>query len=157
MKQIFLILISMFSFLSNISAQSLGEMSSTQRNKYLIELSSEVIKTIGPGYYRKMVPTIHEGVFKSTDNRLEVKKNVGREYYEVVYPYDKTKETLEFNFSAKVRIWKDTGEPCDVMFGNGHGRNFFFLSYKEQTESRAIIEQVPYEQAKTSNEDIWAK
>ena len=40
---------------------------------------------------------------------------------------------FDFGFAARVRIWKDTGEPLDVIFGNGWGRNFFFLSFKEQT------------------------
>ena len=40
---------------------------------------------------------------------------------------------FDFGFAARVRIWKDTGEPLDVIFGNGMGRNFLFLSFKEQT------------------------
>lgn len=40
---------------------------------------------------------------------------------------------FDFGFAARVRIWKDTGEPLDVIFGNGWGRNFLFLSFKEQT------------------------
>ena len=123
MKYLVLFLMSMFPLLS-ISAQNLEKMDSVQRNKYLIDLSSEVIKTMGPGYYRNTHPTISEGVFKSNDGRAKIKKNIGRKYYEIKYPYDKSKETLEFDFSAKVRIWKDTGEPCDVIFGNGYGKNF---------------------------------
>lgn len=33
---------------------------------------------------------------------------------------------FDFGFAARVRIWKDTGEPLDVIFGNGMGRNFSF-------------------------------
>lgn len=123
MKYLVLFLMSMFPLLS-ISAQNLEKMDSVQRNKYLIDLSSEVIKTMGPGYYRNTHPMISEGVFISNDGRAKIKKNIGRKYYEIKYPYDKSKETLEFDFSAKVRIWKDTGEPCDVIFGNGYGKNF---------------------------------
>ena len=32
---------------------------------------------------------------------------------------------------------KIQGEPLDVIFGNGWGRNFFFLSFKEQTDHSA--------------------
>lgn len=98
MKYLVLFLMSMFPLLS-ISAQNLEKMDSVQRNKYLIDLSSEVIKTMGPGYYRNTHPTISEGVFKSNDGRAKIKKNIGRKYYEIKYPYDKSKETLEFDFS----------------------------------------------------------
>lgn len=156
MKYLVLFLMSMFPLLS-ISAQNLEKMDSVQRNKYLIDLSSEVIKTMGPGYYRNTHPTISEGVFKSNDGRAKVKNNIGRKYYEIKYPYDKSKETLEFDFSAKVRIWKDTGEPCDVIFGNGYGKNFFFSSYKEQTKSRTATDKVPYQQVQNANKNIGTK
>lgn len=100
MKYLVLFLMSMFPLLS-ISAQNLEKMDSVQRNKYLIDLSSEVIKTMGPGYYRNTHPTISEGVFISNDGRAKIKKNIGRKYYEIKYPYDKSKETLEFDFSEK--------------------------------------------------------
>lgn len=101
MKYLVLFLMSMFPLLS-ISAQNLEKMDSVQRNKYLIDLSSEVIKTMGPGYYRNTHPTISEGVFKSNDGRAKIKKNIGRKYYEIKYPYDKSKETLEVNFSSSL-------------------------------------------------------
>ncbi len=156
MKCLVLIIVSMFSYF-DVAAQNLGKMDAAQRDKSLIELSAEVIKKFGPDYYRNVVPVITEGVFESTDKRTEIQKNVGREFYEVTYSYDKSKELLDFDFSAKVRIWKDSGEPCEVIFGNGHGRNFFVLGYREQTDSRAIIEIVPYQQANNSDEDIWIK
>ena len=62
MKYLVLFLMSMFPFLS-ISAQNLEKMDSVQRNKYLIDLSSEVIKTMGSGYYRNTHPTISERNF----------------------------------------------------------------------------------------------
>lgn len=156
MKYLVFILISMSSCLG-VVIQDLGKLDKVQRDKYLVELSTQVIKKFGPGYYRNVTPIITEGTFESTDKRSEIKKNIGRKYYEVTYSYDKSKEILDFDFSAKVRIWKDNGEPCDVVFGNGHGKNFFFLSYKEQTDARAIIDIVPYQQASSSNEDILGK
>ena len=80
MKYLVLFLMSMFPLLS-ISAQNLEKMDSVQRNKYLIDLSSEVIKTMGPGYYRNTHPTISEGVFKSNDGRAKIKKNIGRKIF----------------------------------------------------------------------------
>lgn len=156
MKYLVFILISMLSCFDTI-AQNLEKMDKEQRDKSLIELSTEVIKKFGPDYYRNVVPVITDGVFETTDKRSKIKKNVGREYYEVTYSYDKSKELLDFDFSAKVRIWKDSGEPSEVIFGNGYGRNFFVLSYKEQTDARAIIEVVPYQQASDYSEDIWIK
>lgn len=156
MKYLVFVLISMFSYFGAM-AQDLGKMNGVQRDKYLVDLSTQVIKKFGPDYYRNVTPIITEGVFESDDKRSEIKSNIGREYYEITYSYDKSKEVLDFDFSAKVRIWKDSGEPCDVVFGNGYGKNFFFLSYKEQTDTRAIIEVVPYQQASNPNTDIWIK
>lgn len=156
MKYLVFVLILMFSCFGAM-AQDLGKLDKVQRDKYLINLSTQVIKKFGPGYYRNVTPVITEGVFGSDDKRSEIKRNVGRKYYEVTYSYDKSKETLDFDFSAKVRVWKDSGEPCDVIFGNGYGKNFFFLSYKEQTDARAVIEVVPYRQASNSDVDIWIK
>lgn len=153
MKLVILILISMLSY-SGAFAQNWKDMDSVQRSKYLTKLSTEVISKFGPGYLRGMAPVISEGVFESNDGRNEVKKNIGREYYEITYPYDKSKELLEFDFSAKVRVWKDTGEPCDVIFGNGYGCNFLFESYKELLKMRSEIKQVPYQQVQSSKAKI---
>ena len=56
------------------------------------------------------------------------------------------KERLEWNFTSKVCIWKDNGQPFEVFFGNGMGVNFFFKSYKKATRSNKV-EQIPYQQA----------
>lgn len=157
MKYLFLLIISIVSFY-NAFAQNvnLKTMDEKQKNEYLIEKGKEACKKFGPGYYRKdAYPIITEGVFKSDDKRTEVVKNIGREYYIVTFPYDKSKETLDFNYSSMVKIWKDSGEPLEIIFGNGHGKNFLFLSYKEQIDSRAIIDVVPYQQSVNSQEKIW--
>lgn len=105
-------------------------------------------------YQLLKVPVVTEGVFETNDKRQEVAKNIGREFYEITYFYDKSKETLDFDFSAKVKVWKDTGEPLEVIFGNGYGRNFFFITYDALMKERSIIEQVPYEQAKVQKAKI---
>ena len=115
-------------------------------NGRLIAKSVEAIKRIGPGCYReKATPRITEGIFESNDQREEIQKNIGREYYEIVFPYDESEERLDFDFSAKVKIWKDNGEPAEVIFGNGYGRNFFFKSYSEQLKD-STLHTVPYQQ-----------
>ena len=148
MKVIYFFICAMFSM--NVMAQhmNLDTLNESNRNDYLISLSKEIVKTFGPDYYRDMAPVITDSVFETIDERPEIKKNVGREYYEVTYPYDKSKEILDFDFSAKVKVWKDTGEPLEVIFGNGYGRNFFFIPYDELIKERSAIEQIPYEQAK---------
>ena len=63
----------------------------------LIHLATEVTKTFAPDYYREikqMTSIITEGVFESDDDRIEVKKNIGRKSYVVRFPYDKTKEVF---------------------------------------------------------------
>lgn len=52
---------------------------------------------------------LYEGIFRSDSEKQEIIRNIGREYYLVTFPYDKSKETLDFDFSAEVKIWKDTG------------------------------------------------
>lgn len=102
-----------------------------ERKDYLISLSEDVIRMFGPGYYRENVDVVvTEEVFDTDDKRRKISRNIGREYYEVTYSYDKSREVLDFDFSAKVRVWKDTGEPLEVIFGNGYGRNFFFKPYR---------------------------
>lgn len=137
-------------FCAGVMAQtkSLNEMNESLRNDSLISIATQIIKTFGPGYYRANVaPLISEESFKSDDEREEVQKNVNRIYYVVTFPCDTTKEILDFNYSSKVKIWKDTGEPLEVIFGNGYGKNFLFQSYKRQIENRSITDTIPYEQA----------
>lgn len=139
-------------FCANITAQNtdFGKMNKSQKEDYLIILAAKVTKTFGPDYYRETPPTIIEGVFDNTsDKRVEVSKNVGREYYTITFPYDKAKEYLEFDYSSQVKIWKDTGEPFEVLFGNGYGINFLFNTYEQMVEHvKASREIVPYQQAK---------
>lgn len=133
-------------------------MNQEQRENYLIETSKEVIKTFGPDYYRDNQQPVISGPekFCSGDKRTEISKNVGREYYIVTFPYDKSKETLDFDFSSEVKIWKDTGEPLDITFGNGQGKSFLFISYKQQKMLDAE-NKVPYQQAVKPDTDIWQK
>lgn len=60
-------------------------------------------------------------------------------------------------------VCMNTGEPLDVIYGNGMGRNFLFLSFKEQTGhsvkdatkvSPDSITKVPL-QIEKEPENIW--
>ncbi len=143
-----LLLILSYGIMTYAANDDLGKMSQEQRNEYLIKLSKKVIITFGPGYYREnSIPIISNcKKFQASDTSPEKVEYIGREYYTVTFPYDKTKECLEFDYAAKVYIWKDTGEPMNVFFGNGYGRNFFSLSFEEQTAKNVIIKTVPYQQ-----------
>ncbi len=59
----------------------------------------------------------------------QIQKQFGRKYYTITFTYDSTAVKFDFGFAARVRIWKDTGGPLDVIFGNGWGRNFLFISF----------------------------
>ena len=107
--------------------------------KTLIRTAKNVAMTFGPAY----VPFFKEAnvsdvqVFKKEDyggdSRPQIRKQIGRKFYTVTFTYDSTAVKFDFGFAARVRIWKDTGEPLDVIFGNGMGRNFFFKTFVEQT------------------------
>lgn len=148
--------ISLFSFLltlimiscSTSDPNFLGKMARASREAYMINLGNEVTLAFGPEYYRKY-KRIHISKvkkYKDGDMRPEIQKNNGRKYYTVSFLYDPSKETLEWDFTSKIDIWQDTGEPIEIIFGNGYGINFINQSYEEQLRmtNRKII---PYQQA----------
>lgn len=153
MRYIFCLLFSLaFGFNAIAQTSDLGKMTVKSRNKYLINIANDVSKTFGPGYVAYFgEPVISEAMKLDKnefgDSQEEFINNIGREYYVVTFPYDSAKVKLDFNFAAKVRVWKDNGEPLDVTFGNGFGRNFLILSYANQTMTRNAIEVVPFQQA----------
>ena len=107
-------------------------------NSTLVNSARNVALTFGPAY----VPFFKEAnvsdvqVFQKEDygdSFPEIKKQIGRKFYTVTFTYDSTAVKFDFGFAARVRIWKDTGEPLDVIFGNGWGRNFLFKTFVEQT------------------------
>lgn len=149
MKLILFILSIMFCAGTMAQTKSLSDMDESQRNDSLINIATQITKIFGPGYYRPNVtPLISEESFESDDERKEIQKNINRKYYIITFPCDTTKEILDFNYTSQVEIWKDTGEPLSIIFGNGYGKNFLFKSYKKQIESRSITDTIPYEQAR---------
>ena len=104
----------------------------SQKNT-LIKIARKVAITFGPAYvpFFKDTEVSETQVFQKEDygdSFPEIKKQIGREYYTVTFTYDSTSVKFAFDYAAKVRIWKDTNDPLDVIFGNGMGRNFLFLS-----------------------------
>ena len=106
--------------------------------KTLIRTAKNVAMTFGPAYVPYFNGAIISGIkFFSKDiygdDRPQIRKQIGRKFYTVTFTYDSTAVKFDFGFAARVRIWKDTGEPLDVIFGNGWGRNFLFKTFVEQT------------------------
>ena len=105
-------------------------------NSTLVNSARNVALTFGPAYvpYFKEANVSDVQVFKKEDygdSRPQIRKQIGRKFYTVTFTYDSTAVKFDFGFAARVRIWKDTGEPLDVIFGNGWGRIFFVLRNKQ--------------------------
>lgn len=137
-------------------------------NSTLVNSARNVALTFGPAYVPYFNGAIISDIKIFTKDiygggRPQIRKQIGRKFYTVTFTYDSTAVKFDFGFAARVRIWKDTGEPLDVIFGNGMGRNFLFLSFKEQTDHSAkkrikevpdFIDMVPLEIEKEP-ENIW--
>jgi len=96
-----------------------------QRNALLISISIEAILKYGPDYYRDyQQPVIINNKYPSADqfNDNRFIAWAERYYYDIIFLYDKTEETLECEYAAKIRIWADTGHLHSASFGNGYGR-----------------------------------
>ena len=169
MKKIFFILSIILGTVA-LYAQSLNLTKRTDvpKKACLIETAKNVAMTYGPAYvpFFKDAKISEVQVFQKEDygdSIPELKKQIGRKYYTITFTYDSTSVKFAFDYAAQVRIWKDTGEPLDVIFGNGMGRNFLFLNFKEQTDHSAKkrmrvapgrIEQVPL-QSEKEPESMW--
>ena len=134
-------------------------------SKALIETAQNVaIIDYVPFFKDAIVSKVH--VFKKEDygeSFSKIKKQIRKKYYTVIFTYDSTSIKFAFDYAAKVRILKKSGEPLDIIFGNGMVRNFLFPSFKEQTGSSAkdfikvapdSIKKVPLQTEKES-ESIW--
>jgi hypothetical protein len=127
-------------------SQNLDNLPKEKRDSILIAKAKEIVLIWGPAYYRE---------YKSPIIKREVTNlnypGGGRIFYIVTFLYDKTKETLDEDFAAEVRIWADTGIVGGITFGNGAmilpGRN---------TRCKNSIEKVPY-QVKEKRDTIDSK
>jgi len=137
-NRIFFIFLLSVSCAISVTAQNLKSMPAVQRDSLLISISKEVILKYGPEYYREnQKPTIiREIVSEGTQ--------AGDFLYYVTFPYDKAEETLEWDYSARVVIRENTGNPASVLFGNGFG-----CSVPEEKDWRndMTIEPIPYQEA----------
>lgn len=93
-------------------------------DKELIKLTKQVVLKHGPGYYREYKkPIIRYRRVTKTSHDLHPsisKKNEGRIYYTVEYPYDMKEEIFYSEYSAKVYFWEDL-TIFDIFFGDGKG------------------------------------
>ncbi len=126
-----------------LCAQNLDNLPTEKRDSLLKAKSKEIILRYGPGYYREYkAPTIERIVVPPSETNPEG-INVGRAYYMITYWYDKTKERLEEDFAAIVRIWADTGEPAAVLFGCNYG----YILDRKKTRSSKEQPPIPYVQS----------
>ena len=126
-----------------LCAQNLDNLPTKKRDSLLKAKSKEIILRYGPGYYREYkAPTIERIVVPPSETNPEG-INVGRAYYMITYWYDKTKERLEEDFAAIVRIWADTGEPAAVLFGCNYG----YILDRKKTRSSKEQPPIPYVQS----------
>ena len=111
MKNRFLyIVLVLLSMTIGVSAQdSFQSLSSTQKTKYLLDKSKEVVETFGKGYYRSFdTPSVTVCKYDAGAGGDNVMRSFnGKEYYEIVSYYDKEKECFEMPYLYKVWIWKE--------------------------------------------------
>jgi len=167
-KVLFIIFVVLSVVALNAQSSNRSKLSEPSNKKALIETAKNVAVIYGPDYVPFFKDTIVSKVqfFKKEDygeSFSEIKKQIGKKYYTVIFTYDSTSVKFAFDYAAKVRIWKKSEEPLDIIFGNGMGRNFLFLSFKEQTGFSAkepikvapdSIKKVPL-QTEKEPERIW--
>ncbi|MDR0333129.1 MAG: hypothetical protein LBI15_06650 [Dysgonamonadaceae bacterium] len=124
-------------------AQNLSSMPIAQRDSLLISIAKEVVLKYGPDYYREYQEP--EIIRKQIPLEGDVTGgNAGRYGYVITFLYDPSKETLEWDYAARVGIWEDTGRPSGVSFGNGLGLTIPEVSLRSSDE---VIETIPYQQS----------
>ena len=128
-------------------AQNLRSMPDVERNALLISIAKEAVLTHGPDYYREYrEPIVERGQMPPKGEQNPDGWNAERYYYTVTFLYDRTQETLEWDFAAIVQIWEDTGEPVRVGFGNGMGINIE-ASRLRSSESGESVPVMPFQQS----------
>ena len=126
-----------------LCAQNLDNLPTEKRDSLFKAKSKEIILRYGPGYYREYkAPTIERIVVPPSETNPEG-TNVGRAFYTIIYWYDKTKERLEEDFAAKVKIWADTGEPASVLFVCNYG----YILDRKKTRDPKEQPPIPYVQS----------
>ena len=143
-NRIILIVIFCMNFLFATNAQDAANLTAGKRDS-LLSLAKEVILKFGPDYYREYKqPEIIYKQYPSADKMVD-KRNISwadRYYYRVTFLYDKTQETLEWDYAAQVYIWADTFEPRGVMFGCNVG-----INVPEGDWRNSSIEPIAYQES----------
>lgn len=120
---------------------NLEAFSKRERNAYLSAVSKEVTLEFGPGYYREYKkPEISYNKCDSIEADFWGVE-IGTVYYSIKYPYDPEKEKLNLDFTARVIVMNNTGQPVNILFGNGYG---FKLS--DNWRERSDLGSIPYQQ-----------
>lgn len=143
MKSIITIAIVLASFSSALAQKTnLSKMNEKERTNYMVKLAREVSDNFGPGWIQGDIITSVSPIQEydgDGDTRERTKPHIGRKYYKVTFIYDETtKKEVGRWFASYVRIWEDSGEPMDVIFGNHYGKTFDDYPYR--TWVRAGIE-----------------
>ena len=160
MKRIITLVIAFACCWSAFAQQTnLSQMTEEARNEYLTKLAKEVTENIGPGWLQGEVSVTISPlkVFDGDgDTREHIKALLGRKYYEVRIIYDeKTRKEVGWEYASEVRIWEDSGEPIDVIYGHNYGRHFLDKPYKEFVkEGIGPTDQVKFEKLRLPD---WMK
>lgn len=113
MKNRFLyIVLVLLSMTIGVSAQdSFQSLSSTQKTKYLLDKSKEVVETFGKGYYRSFdTPSVTVCKYDAGAGGDNVMRSFnGKEYYEIVSYYDKEKNVLKCRICIRCGFGKTMG------------------------------------------------
>jgi len=133
-KLIFIIVIMHFTLNANsLFSQNFEQLPTKVRDSLLIKIADKAVEKYGPEYNRGYLTPIvkFEGEFKEGNHKGEL-------FYSVTYPYDKTKELFDQDFSARVIILDKTGKALGIAFGN----LFAFNIEKLENEGKTV-EKMP--------------
>ena len=135
MKKIIALLFVVSTFPCFAQMRHLNKLAEEERNEYLVKVAKEVTDSCGPGWNRGViVPLVSElKVYKDSKYYSpEIRKNSGREYYEVKLMYNrKTQQETGWICATNVHIWEDDGTPVCVLFGDSYGFDFSTKPFKE--------------------------
>ena len=99
----------------------LSTMTEEARTEYLVKKAKEVALAFAPEWMQwEVTPQVSpKQKYFSNNQRQDIQKNVGREYYAVTFYYnDETKAKIKYDYAATVRIWADSGEVADIGAGD---------------------------------------
>jgi len=118
---------------NSLFSQNFEQLPTKVRDSLLIKIADRAVEKYGPEYNRGYLTPIvkFEGEFKEGDHKGEL-------FYSVTYPYDKTKELFDQDFSARVIILDKTGKALGIAFGN----LFAFNIEKLENEGKTV-EKMP--------------